>query len=81
MFSKLHDFFSVSCQDIDLHDKVNSKMFNGLSGPCDVTTKMWKYHVVSFIFVRLIKPLEIDNPTSWIFLSVDKDLWAKIKQQ
>lgn len=81
MFSKLHDFFSVSCQDIDLHDKVNGKMFNGLSGPCYVTTKMWKYHVVSSIFVKLIKPLEIDNPTSLIFLSVDQDLWAKIKQR
>lgn len=31
-------FFSVSCQDIDLKDKFNCKMFNGLSGPCYVTT-------------------------------------------
>lgn len=55
-------------------------MFNSLSGPCYVTTKMKKYHVVSFVFFKMIKPLEIDKPTSWTFITVDQDLWAKIKQ-
>lgn len=55
-------FFSVLCQDIDLKDKFNCKMFNGLSGPCYVTTQMWKCYVVSFIFVKMIKPLELTTP-------------------